>query len=583
MSQNLELLTSSPAQKGPDGGAPRKASRRILIVDDDSLDRRILRDLLAQSALTEYSVAEARTPEDALLALGDTEFDACLVDFYLDQECRGTELIAMSMHKGYSTPFIVLTGSISPEIDRIALDAGAVDFLAKDELTSSSLDRSIRFACRQAELLAKMTEQAAHDQLTGLANRREITRGIEERLSELGRTGSGVVAVLYLDLDGFKRVNDTMGHAAGDLELKRVAGLIRSASRSHDLVGRHGGDEFVIAARFDDDGIGALRVAERICATVNDREGSHEQAIGVSIGVATTTDADADAQELLWQADLAMYEAKDAGRRRVSLYDEALRDALTQRITLEQDFLEALDSGALKQVYQPLFSMKDQTVLGFEALARWDHPSRGSIDPTQFVALAAECGASKRLTNWTLRTACQTLVSVREQLPSQHLSMSINICIDDLGSGALYDSILSTTKELGVDPSHLNVEIAEAAAIASDDTIKELNSLVELGVGVAIDDFGTGFSSITKIHELPLTGLKLDRSFVDALDQPGIPEVVATIGALAKSLGIEAIAEGVETEYQLDHLSEVGFTQGQGFLVSCALPSDKLIKFLKPE
>ncbi len=560
--------------------AARNRERRILVVDDDSLDRRILRDLLASSALTTYTVTEVGDQEQALLALSDIDYDVCLVDYYLGRDQRGTDLIATSLDKGNRTPFIVLTGSTSPETDRVALEAGAVDFLAKDELTSSSLDRAIRFACRQAELLRRITEQAACDPLTGLANRTEITRGIEHRLSELQRSDGGILAVLYLDLDGFKRVNDTLGHSAGDLELQRVASVIRSASRGHDLVGRHGGDEFVIAARFEDSGLGAVRLAERICAEVSD-DRSGPESVGVSVGVATTSDPEATAAELLWQADLAMYQAKDAGRGRVQLYDEELRAALVARISLERDLLRALDQDKLSQAYQPVFNLETRAIVGFEALARWEHPEQGPIDPNRFVAVAQECGASRQLTRWSLNALCRTISQVTAALPTMSFAASINVGVDDLGAGGLCEDVLAAAGVHGVDPSCLIVEIAEGQAVTNDCARKELLQLVDIGVGVAIDDFGTGFSSLSKIHELPLTHLKLDRSFVASLDKPGMPEVVATIHALARSIGVAAVAEGIETEEQLRHLADVGFRLGQGYLVSGAMSSDDLLNFLR--
>jgi len=567
---------SAAATSGDARAAHRE--RQVLIVDDDGLDRRILRDLLATSTLTDYSVVEARDQQEALLALDDGSFDVCLVDFYLGQE-RGTDLIRASQGRGNQTPFIVLTGSVSTEVDGVALAAGAVDFLAKSELTSSSLDRTIRFACRQAELLSQMTDQAAQDPLTGLANRLAITNGIDERLSAMRRE-NGYLGVLYLDLDGFKRINDTLGHAAGDRELQEIAELIRGCCRGHDLVGRHGGDEFVVAAAFSDDGIGALRLAERICHRVQARQRSTDDAVGVSVGVALTHDGDLSAGDLLWQADLAMYDAKAAGRGRVSHYDEQLRESLQERIELERDFIQALDNDRLTQEYQPIFCLKDRRIHGFEALARWIHPTRGPISPEQFVPVAEECGLSRRLTGWSLRESCRTLREVSDAFPDQEYTASVNISVDELAATGLADNVIAVLEEFSIDPRRLILEVTETASITTDDAIKELGRIFELGVGVAVDDFGTGYSSLSRIHELPLTGLKLDRSFVWSLDERGMKEVVKTVNSLATSLGIDAVAEGVENEEQLEFLRDVGYRFGQGFLVSGAVPKAELIQLL---
>jgi diguanylate cyclase (GGDEF)-like protein len=540
---------------------------RVLLVEDDELDRLITGDLLDDSADAAYEVTMVATLDDALNLLTTEDYDVCLVDYYLGPD-SGIDLIDSARRNGVRVPFIVLTGSADREVDVAAMEAGAADFVPKTGLDSRVLDRSIRYACQHASLVARIEEQAETDALTGLANRASLSTRTSEALSRLGRTG-GCVAILYLDLDGFKRVNDTHGHSVGDELLVEVASRLRRTCRGHDAICRIGGDEFALLAAFGDDGHSAYLMAERIvhevAGPVTLSSGTHE--ITCSVGVSVCFDADTEVEALIWQADLAMYEAKSAGRNRVALFCDEMRKAVVDRIELERDLLDSLDKGLLHQVYQPIFRLSDRSIVGFEALARWMHPTRGVVSPEDFVKIAEESGAISQLGRWSIETACEA-ISAWPDNEGRPSFCGVNISVAELGGGSLCDFIEDVLDRTGVPAQRLTLEITEAAMMSDDDALKDLVTLRELGVGISIDDFGTGYSSLSRIHQLPLSSLKLDRSFVWSLAQPGISDIVNTVQALVNSLGVESIAEGIETEAQLGFLLRAGYSMGQGYLVS---------------
>jgi diguanylate cyclase (GGDEF)-like protein/PAS domain S-box-containing protein len=409
---------------------------------------------------------------------------------------------------------------------------------------------------------------ACHDALTGLSNRTAIFSRLDAAIAR-AIAGDGNAVLLYLDLDGFKKVNDTYGHVAGDELLVQFGARLRSAVHPNDVVARIGGDEFAVLAEerhgFDTEGLAAeiLMLASAPFEVL-----STTAFVGTSIGV-VPIDHDAVASgELARKADSALYEAKKR-RNRYVLYNDELDAALAHRRQVESALSIALDTGeGLSCHYQPMVRASDGTVVGLEALARWTHPQLGTVPPLQFIPVAEETGLIHRLGEWILRAACTRIAQVDE------LYVAVNVSAVQLRDEALADMVLKVLAETGLAPHRLELEITETAIVNADGAaVKLLKRLRRAGVRISLDDFGTGYSSLTLLKDLDVDKVKIDRSFVQmaptADDSAAIVRAVSNLGA---ALGLCVVAEGVETEQQRNFLREAGCDELQGYLFSPGVP-----------
>ncbi|MDQ1374837.1 MAG: hypothetical protein QOJ09_2175, partial [Actinomycetota bacterium] len=414
----------------------------------------------------------------------------------------------------------------------------------------------------------ELAHQALHDLLTGLPNRALLLDRLEQALAR-ARRHEGLVAVLFLDLDHFKVLNDSRGHAAGDELLQAVAGRLRDVIRPSDTVGRFGGDEFVVVCEGMNDEAEARLMGERIAKAVATPFplSAGEVFIGVSVGISLATGND-EADTALRDADAAMYRAKERGRGRVEVFDERLRVRSRLRYETESALRRALDRGELTVAYQPVVAVADGHMGGAEALVRWQHPDFGEILPDQFIPLAEEAGLITSIGAWVLEEACaQTARWVREHPEAAHFSISVNLSARQLLLPDLVDNVVDVLRRARLDASHLTIEITESVLMEDVDfSIERLHGLKELGVRLAVDDFGTGYSSLSYLKQLPLDTLKVDRSFVDGLGtDPHDSSIVAAVVALADALGLVALAEGVETRLHVAELRSLGCQLAQGF------------------
>ncbi|MFN8156040.1 MAG: PAS domain S-box protein [Candidatus Nanopelagicales bacterium] len=409
-----------------------------------------------------------------------------------------------------------------------------------------------------------------HDGLTGLRNRQWIVDILEEELRTARRSGSDV-GVLFIDLDNFKVVNDSLGHAAGDEVLATVAQRLTSSMRPGDHVGRFGGDEFVVVIPEIDEVPDLERICERVLENIAmqvDLQG-HRITPTASIGVAIST-LDSSAQSLLRDADSALYRAKSAGKQRWHFADEAMHAQAVARLTTEDELRRALVEHELVVHYQPIVRLSDRVVVGHEALVRWQHPTRGLVPPLDFLPVAEESGLIVDIGDEVLRLVCEMLVA-RPDLAN----VSVNLSPVQTSRAWWREKLVAQLNDLAVDPRRLSVEVTETAVLSKvDDVARELASLRSLGIGVHLDDFGTGYSSIALLRDLPITGLKLDMSFTRRLTgDGGTTEVLADgLARLANGLGMLGIAEGVETEEQAALLASMGWSHGQGWLFGRPTP-----------
>jgi diguanylate cyclase (GGDEF)-like protein len=419
-----------------------------------------------------------------------------------------------------------------------------------------------------------LTRQANHDSLTGLANRAAFRARLEAALNRPERR-NGTQAVLFVDLDDFKDVNDTMGHAAGDALLGAVAERLEATVRPGDLVARLGGDEFALLLDGIPDVAVALAVAERaVTALAAPVEINGTLAhVGASVGLAMRHD-DSDPESLMRQADLAMYTAKGRGKNRVEQYD-AVHDAFVEHNELKAEVAGAAGRGELVLDYQPIIDLTSGTLQGVEALVRWQHPTRGLLPPSAFIDLAEESGAIVDIGAWVLDTAVVQLQSWRRSYGLPDLWISVNVSVrqlDDPGFTALVGDVLRRT---GLDPASLVLEVTESVlADPAGGAAAALETLRGLNVRVALDDFGTGYSSFGYLRQLPVDILKIDRSFVSGehANRPGDLLLEAIVG-LAQRLGLDVIPEGIEEPDQLARLQGLGCRIGQGFLLSRPMPA----------
>ncbi|MEQ1786585.1 MAG: EAL domain-containing protein, partial [Acidimicrobiales bacterium] len=414
---------------------------------------------------------------------------------------------------------------------------------------------------------AELVRLAFHDSLTGLANRALF----HDRVDHIVDAGAiAATAILFLDLDGFKDVNDAFGHDAGDELLCQVAARLLRSARPGDTVARLGGDEFaILLEQADDPRTAALAVANRILreltAPVLLSDGL--VTLSASVGIAIP-DATATASSALRDADVAMYEAKAGGRGRWVEFQPAMRAATVERLQLSHDLCEALEADQLRVVYQPIVRLNTGKIVGFEALLRWDHPTLGCIEPDRFIPLAEESGLIAPIGQWVLDTACRTAAAWQQLHHRPDLTIAVNVSARQLASSDLVSHVEDALNDAGLTAASLVLEMTETVLV--DDpgaTAGRLRQLRRLGVRLAVDDFGTGYSSLSYLRQFPVDILKIDRSFIAPLTDAGeSPLLVHGLLELGRTLGLELVAEGIETATQLTHLRQQGCHLGQGYL-----------------
>ncbi len=437
---------------------------------------------------------------------------------------------------------------------------------------------------KAAEMSREKEHQALHDPLTGLPNRALLSDRIGQALAR-GARQPGPVAVLFLDVDQFKVVNDGLGHPMGDALLGQVAARLQAVVRPGDTLARFGGDEFVVVCEdIPEDRVGdvATRVADAL------REpfllGGLPVSVTASIGIALST-PESDAETLLRDADAAMYRAKDAGRDRAVLFDAEMHLEAANRLDLETGLRTSVERGELRVYYQPVVRIDDGAPVGVEALLRWEHPQRGLLMPGDFIAVAETTGLIVPIGAWVLRDALAQVQRWRRTLPdAADLWVSVNISGRQLDHPGLVGDVRRALEASGIPPDCVRLEITESVAMAEPDgTIPPAAALRALGVHLAIDDFGTGYSSLGHLKRLPVSTLKIDRSFVDGLggDDPFDPPIADAIISMARALALDVVAEGVETPAQLATLRGLGARYAQGFLWSPPLPAEEVPRWLE--
>jgi diguanylate cyclase (GGDEF)-like protein len=432
---------------------------------------------------------------------------------------------------------------------------------------------------------AQLRYNSLHDGLTDLHNRNFLIQHITELIQHTQASRQQNFAVLFLDLDHFKVINDSLGHAVGDQILNQVAQRLRSLLRPADQAARLGGDEFVVLVDRIADVKTPVRLAERLLQEFQKplMLGEREIFVKTSIGIVLGNSTYHTAADVLRDADIALYQAKAKGRNQHALFNEAMHIQALERLQMEHDLRLALVREELVVYYQPVINLRYWRVAGFEALVRWQHPTQGFIPPDKFIPLAEETGLIAAIDQWVLKTACQQLVTWQQQSPDhQDLIISSNMVVNDLMATEALSVIDRILAETGLDGKYLTLEITESMLIEQIQAMAlVLEQLQARHIRVSIDDFGTGYSSLSYLHRLPVNAFKIDRSFVMQIETtPKNAEIVKTIITLSNRLELKVIAEGIETEAQLNYLQQLNCDLGQGYFFAPPLPAAAATEFL---
>ena len=617
---NSSRLPALP-QTHVDSSSEQDACPRLLIVDDISDNRGILKRRFERRG---FDVSEAESGLAAIELIENGLFDLVLLDVMMPG-IDGIETLKRIRAKKSASELPVIMVTAKSESGNIveALELGANDYVTKpvdfavalarvntqisrkraeqqvvtanEELRKANddLERRVEERTRRLidatqrlkeeiadreELQARSQYLAFHDSLTGLGNRVLFKEQLDEALKDVSVTPHPL-AVLFLDLDGFKAVNDTLGHSVGDLLLKTIASELRDLLPPIDRIARLGGDEFAILQVSSPQPGSSISLAQKIVDVVSLShciEG-HEVTVGASVGIAIANPGEINSESFLKSADLAMYSAKSEGRGTYRIFDPQMDAIVQSRRSLERDMRTGLAQGDFSLSYQPLVNLKTQKVTAFEALMRWQHAERGSVPPSEFIPVAEEMGLIVQLGEWALRRACVEAIGWPEDI-----RVSVNLSSLQFSKGNLVSTVMNALASSGLPASRLELEITESVLLEkSERNIAILNQLRELGVRISMDDFGTGYSSIGYLRSFPFDKIKIDKSFVrDLLVDEGSLAIVRAIAGLGVSFGMTTTAEGVETEEQVRCLKLEGCVEVQGYLYSKPVPAGEVASLL---
>lgn len=549
----------------------------LLLIEDDEDDYFLTVDTLEAVSTRRFNVTWADNVETGMAELRSGRHDICLVDYRLGA-MTGVELLESCRDALRATPAIVLTGAHSAEVDDASSKAGASDYLVKGELTPDGLERAVRYVLQRNASDARIEYLAFHDPLTDLPNRLLFGDRVSQALARTAR-GDNEVFVIFFDLDNFKDINDTRGHAAGDVLLTQVANRIRAILRPNDTLARLGGDEFAMCIEGPPSNHQAHALIERVrdvLAPPFDVDDGGSIVVSASFGIASTSETSTPPEELLRNADIAMYEAKRTGKDALAHYEQSMHERLQRRIALEQDLREAISNDKIEVHFQPFVDLSHGSIAGFEALTRWNDPVLGPQDPGEFIDVAERSGLIIELGELVLRKAAQCAAKWRDDYGFGGF-VSVNVSPRQIVHSGFIDTLIDILDSTAIQPRNLVIEFTESIMSGDVDTVVGvLDKIRELGTGVALDDFGTGYSSLSNVHLLPISTLKVDRSFVIRHNDVKGLSMLRTIAIMSSSLGLTSIAEGVETTAQLGCVRSLGFSMGQGYLFSAAIPADQV-------
>ncbi len=554
---------------------------KVLLIEDNDGDTRLLKDLLDTSSPGRYKLISTETLKAGITLLTNDDFDAVLTDLNLP-DADGINIVTQIQNHNESIPIIVLNGQDSEELALQVVQSGAQDYLVKGQGDGHLISRAIDYAIERKRIQQKLSYLASYDNLTGLANRLLFRERLDRALIRADRFET-LVALLVIDLDRFKKVNDSLGHDAGDRLLIQVAERLKTCTREGDTIARLGGDEFTIVLEdirnIDDVNV----VSEKILNLMKEHFdiNGHDIFMTPSIGITIYPIDDTNAVHLFVNADSAMYEAKDNGRNCYRFYKTDMNIDLIEKMDLETKLRRAIKNEEFILYYQPKFNVHTHEAIGAEALIRWKDPEKGMISPAVFIPLAEETGCIAAITDWVLQEACKQN-SEWQQQGFKPIRIAINLSPKQFSQEDIVQRIFNKIICSDLAPKYVELEITEGALVEDVQKGTEiLNDLKKWGIHISIDDFGTGYSSLSYLKKIPLDTLKIDQSFVrDLMVDSDDAAIVSAIIAMAKSLRLNVIAEGVETAEQLEYLTTNGCNEVQGYFTGKPVPAEEFVQFL---
>ncbi len=561
-----------PTRKGT---ALRQNPVRVLLIEDNPWDARLVQEMLRDEGASDYALTTVTTLRDGLERLKTEVFDTVLLDLSLPDGQAVETLGALSSQQS-RLPILVLTGNKDDVLAANAMRQGAEDFLVKGQIDGPSLARALRHALERSRWRNYLDHLAHHDSLTKLPNRALFQDRLGQALEQARRSKQGL-AVLFVDLDNFKSINDTLGHTVGDMLLECVAERLRSSVRASDTVARVGGDEFMLLLP-DIGGIDdVILVADKILSALRAPFliGPHQMGTAASVGASLYPHDGEDAETLLKHADAAMYRAKQQGKDRMEFHSRPASTRFTGKGALAHGLRHAVEKQQFVLHYQPTIDTHGQ-VVSLEALVRWRHPDWGMIYPLQFIPVAEETGIILDIGDWVLRSACFDRRAWQDG-SAQPPRVSVNLSTRQLHQGKfLLESLARNLAEFSLEPGCLEIEVTENS-IDRDETvaIQTLRRVSDMGIGISIDDFGTGHSSLARLKQFPIRGVKIDRSFIHHVpaDADDTSLVTAMI-AMGHGLKLSVLAEGVENGEQMNFLVAQGIDFMQGYYIGKPMPAE---------
>lgn len=563
---------------------------RALVVDDDPGFLFLIETVLERRQLGADTCGDAAT---ALQLFKKKKHDLLLLDKNLPGK-SGLELAQeiRALPEGETPLILLITGAGGEETLETALDSGVDDYLSKPidpavlNIRLAIAERRIRDAREQRKREAELAQNSMTDALTGLATRALLTDRIQGGLYRSSREDDYLFALLQLDLDAFRRLNERLGKEMGDQILVEAARRIEASVRTVDTPARIAADEFGVFLDGLHDPSDVTRVTNRIKERFAEpiRVGEHSVFVGASMGITLSNESYSDAEEVLRDASRALRRAKGDGSGTIRIFDPIHHQEASARVEMEERIRNALDQDEMVLHYQPIVSLTEPRIVGFEALIRWPQPGGGSVPTAEFIPVAERSGLIAHVGWWTMERASRQILDWHQRFPTDPpVAVMVNIPGRQFSEPELVPSVHRILEETGLAAEHLHLEITETSAMADlDRSMKTLHELKELGVHLHVDDFGTGYSSLSYLHRFPVDSLKVDRSFVMNMgESPENLAIVQTVVALARSLGLSVIVEGIETEEQLALVQGMGCDYGQGWLFSKALEPTQVEEVLR--
>lgn len=546
-----------------------ESATKILFIDREYGEYLLIADILSQIRHVNYELVWWNQLETALPQILSNAYDVVLLDFFWG-ELSVRDLLNAAKVQANSTPIVVMTDEMELEVDREVIRAGAADYLIKGQISNQLLERTLRYAIERKQTEQYLARLAHYDQLTDIPNRILFRDRLEHALN-LATRDKTTFALMFIDLNGFKQVNDNFGHDVGDGIIRVCAERLSLCLRRSDLVARMGGDEFTLLLSHIENNTDVARIAEKIIALISEPAeiNGYEVVVGCSIGIAVYPQGGRDAESLLKNADMAMYKAKQEEGSSYCFFTDAMNKNVRKQLRLEANLRKALKKGQFFLQYQPRVDLKTNQIVAVESLLRWESPDSGVLNAAEFIAVAEDTGLIIAIGYWAIRQACEDLKKIHAMF-GHGLVMSINLSMRQFKDDRLVQEITAIFEELDIQAGDVELELAESSLMENMELVRLcMRPLAMFGVNFALDNFGMGNSSFLHLQRLPITTVKLSSKLMTELQRSASDRrLIDAMITLVHNLGKIVVADGIETEEQKTWLEEAGCDQMQGYYLA---------------